>query len=168
MKSKVYLILRIILLVGIFGTLLFTFTQSMLPPEESSAVSDEVCGIIETIIPPDTEVGEFVHDNVRKIAHFTEYLILGIFTSLYVSIFMPKLDSKPRERVRFVIYSFISAPIVALFDETIQIFSGRGPAVADVWLDTLGFFSSAAIIYTAFYTVAFILKRKSEKQQHQR
>ena len=164
MKFKGYLILRIILLIGIFGTLLFTFIQSMLPPEESSEVSEDVKGFLETIIPPDTEVGEFVHENVRKIAHFTEYFVLGIFTSLYVVIFMPRTASLPRERIRFVIYSVASAPLVALFDETIQIFSGRGPSVSDVWLDTLGFVSSAGVIYAVFYIAALIIKNKKAKQ----
>ena len=162
MKSRGCLILRIILLVGMFSTLLFTFNQSLLPPEESSQVSDDVQSFLDAIIPPDTPIGEFVHDNIRKIAHFTEYCVLGLFVSVYVVIFMPKIDSLPKERVRFLIYSFILAPIIGLFDETLQIFSGRGPAIADVWLDTTGFFTSAAIVYAVFYTVSFIKRKINE------
>lgn len=40
--------------------------------------------------------------------------------------------------VRFAFY-------IAFIDETIQIFSGRGPQIADVWLDVLGAFCGAAI-----------------------
>ena len=162
MKTRGYLVLRIILLVGIFGTLLFTFTQSLLPPEESEEVSDGVRGFIAKIFPPDTPIGKFVQENARKIAHFTEYFILGIFTSLYVSVFMPKTNSLLKEKVRFIIYSFTSAPLVALFDETLQIFSGRGPAIVDVWLDTAGFFTSACIVYAVFYIVRHTINRRKQ------
>lgn len=165
MKSKGYLVLRIILLAGIIGTLLFTFNQSLLPPEESSEVSDDVRGFLETIIPPDTPVGEYVHKNVRKIAHFVEYLVLGTFVSLYVIFFMPAIDSKPKERIRFSIYSLVLAPIVGLFDETLQIFSGRGPAITDVWIDTAGFFSSAVTVYAVFYIIMYFKNRKSQRIQ---
>ena len=164
MKSRGYLVLRIVLLVGIFGTLLFTFTQSLLPPKESSEVSDGVRGFLASIISPDTPIGRFIHENVRKIAHFAEYFALGIFTSLYVVIFMPRVGSLPRERVRFLIYSLVFAPIVALVDETLQIFSGRGPAIADVWLDTAGFLASAAIVYIVFYIASFIKNRRKAEQ----
>ena len=161
MKTNNRSVLRILLIVGLIGTLLFTFTQSLLPPDESSEMSDGVLGFLETIISPDTPIGAFVHENVRKIAHFVEYMTLGIFTSLYVVFFMPGVDSKPKERIRFVIYSFAFAPLVGLFDETLQIFSGRGPAILDVWIDTAGFFSSAAIVYAVYYFNASLKSRKN-------
>lgn len=164
MKNRVYLILRIALLIGIFGTLLFTFTQSLLPPEESAEVSESVSEILETIIPSDTPVGEYVHDNVRKIAHFVEYFILGCFTSLYVVIFMPKIESEPRGRIRYCIYSLVISPIISLFDETLQIISERGPSITDVWLDTAGFFVSSVTIYAVFFTVMYIIRKKKSQQ----
>ena len=166
MKTRIYLVLRILLLAGIFSTLMFTFSQSLLPPEESTEVSNEVKDFLETIIPPDTPVGEYVQDNVRKIAHFVEYLVLGCFTALYVVIFMPKTEAMPKERIRFCIYSLVIAHVVALFDETLQIFSKRGPAIVDVWLDTAGFFSSAVTIYAVFYIVMYIIKKINQKQHN--
>lgn len=44
--------------------------------------------------------------------------------------------------VRFAFY-------IAFIDETIQIFSGRGPQIADVWLDVFGAFCGAAIASNA-------------------
>ncbi|MBR5817159.1 MAG: VanZ family protein [Clostridia bacterium] len=155
-----YLGLRIFLLAGIFGTLLFAFTQSALPADESSNISDGFSGFLSLIFHPDTAPGAFVHEYIRKIAHFTEYFILGLFTSLYVVIFMPRIEAAYRERIRFSIYSLFAAPIVALIDETIQIFSSRGASVADVWLDVFGFFTSAFIVYTVFYVIKLINEKR--------
>ena len=162
MKTEKHSVLRILLIIGIIGTLLFTFTQSLVPPDESGEMSDGVRGFLETIIPLDTPVGKFIYENVRKIAHFVEYMSLGVFTSLYVIFFMPGVDSKPKERIRFSIYSLVFAPLVGLVDETLQIFSGRGPAILDVWIDTAGFFSGAVTVYSIFYFVAFLKSRKND------
>ena len=164
MKSTKYLVLRILLIIGVFGTLLFTFTQSLLPPTNSNEVSEGVRGFLSVIISPDTAFGAFVHENIRKIAHFAEYFLLGTFTSFYIVIFMPSITSMPKGRLRFVIYSFVAAPLVALFDETLQIFSGRGPAISDVWLDFSGFLTSAAVIYAVYYIISSIKKHKAEQQ----
>lgn len=68
---------------------------------------------------------------VRRIAHFAEYSALGCALALQLV---------PRRRVRWqsVINCAFAAMVVALTDETIQIFSGRGSQVQDVWLDFAG------------------------------
>ena len=149
-------IAKMILLALIVATLLFIFIQSMLPPEKSSAESDAVGDVIEEIIPPDTETGAFIQLNLRKIAHFVEFALLGVLVSLYVSFFM--------NRPAFIAFSYPAALITAFFDESIQMFSGRGPAIFDVWIDFLGFFIFASIVYSIFFTVSFIVKRRKNKR----
>ena len=160
MKINFYLVLRITLIVLIICTLSFTFYQSLLPKEESSEASEEVSDFLEPIIPSDTPAGEFVHTNNREIAHFVEFFVLGLFVTLYVVIFMPSIDAFPKARVRYIVYSLFLAPIVALLDETVQIFTGRGPEIVDVWLDTAGFFSAAIIVVLIFLAVKYIRCRK--------
>ena len=50
----------------------------------------------------------------------------------------PQRESCRRRRLRGWITPFLLALLVSFLDETIQIFSGRGPAVKDMWIDLSG------------------------------
>ena len=145
---------RIILASLIFLTLGFIFFQSALPPSKSVAESDAVSDFVGDIIPEDTRAGEFIQDNIRKLAHLFEYMALGLWVSLYVYIFMRKR--------RIIAASYALALFVALIDETVQIFSLRGASVLDVWLDFFGFSISAVLVYTV-HLVTQSLKKRVEK-----
>ena len=149
----------ILLLLFIIATLLFIFIQSMLPPEKSSQESGAVGEIIEEIIPPDTKPGAFIQINLRKIAHFVEFALLGAEISLYIILFT-------RKNI-FVLLSFPTALMIAFFDETIQIFSGRGPAVLDVWIDFAGFTSASVIFYTVAVIIRYMCKNVNKNTQKQ-
>ena len=158
MKNKLILCSRIFLIVLIVCTLSFTFYQSMLPPEESSEVSNNVSDAIEPIIPSDTPTGAYVHTNLRKIAHFIEFAALGTEVALFVVLFLPSWEAHFGKKLKFARHSYAVAPITALLDETIQIFTDRGPAITDVWLDTAGFVSFASLVYLIY--LAFVLVRR--------
>lgn len=151
MKTEYVKILKAALICLIIGTLAFIFSQSTLPPEVSKAESDAVGEIIEEIIPPETPPGEYVQKNLRKIGHFVEFLILGTEVAVFVIFFARK--------IRYGILSVIFSPLVALCDETIQIFSDRGPSITDVWIDTAGFASASAIAYLIYLAVIFTKKK---------
>ena len=155
MKFDLCGIIRLILLLLIVATVSFIFIQSTYPPEESGEKSDAVGDILAEIIPPDTPVGGYVQDNVRKLAHFVEFSLLGIFVSLYVYMSYRKIP--------VVIATYFSGLLVALIDETIQIFSMRGANVADVWLDFLGYTVGTVIIYTVCSIYSFIRKKCKQK-----
>ena len=156
MKKLGYLqYIRIALLVLIVLTLGFIFFQSTLPPEKSMENSEAVGGVLGEIIPPDTPTGEFVQENVRKIAHFVEFMVLGIWTALYLALGSINL--------KYFSFSFAFALFAALLDETIQLFSERGPSVTDIWLDFAGFCASAVIIYTGCYIYSVIRSKKQTK-----
>ena len=71
------------------------------------------------------------HAFVRKLAHFTEFFILG--TELSGLLWLER-----RRSVQSYLNIWFAGELCALLDETVQIFSGRGPSVADVGLDTAG------------------------------
>lgn len=71
------------------------------------------------------------HAFVRKLAHFTEFFLLGAELSFL-------LWAERRSGLQWYVNGWFSGLLCALCDETVQIFSGRGPAIADVWLDTAG------------------------------
>ncbi len=146
-KEKIILAWRILLLCLIVLNVAFIFFQSTRSKDESKETSDNVGEIVGEIIPPDTKPGGFIQTNLRKIAHFVEFASLGALTSLYLIFF--------KRRILFAALSFPTGLFIALFDETIQIFSSRGSSVKDVWIDFLGFASISII----FYTVAFICEK---------
>ena len=148
-------ILRLLVILLIISTLAFIFTQSMLPPEKSSEQSSAVGEIIEVIIPPETPVGGYVQTNIRKIAHFVEFAALGAEVAVFVILFLKKRN--------FVFLSFGFGILIALLDETIQIFSKRGPEITDVWLDFFGFASFAVIVYTVSALIFYICKIRKQK-----
>ena len=164
-KEKLILAARILLLLAIAGTLTFIFYQSCLPQEESSEVSNNVSNIIEPIIPSDTPAGQKFHANIREWAHFIEFAALGTEVALYVAFFLLRRRSKLRPKVSFIIYSFIAAPILALLDETLQIFTERGPEIKDVWIDTLGFVSLATVVYAVYIAAVLIMRRLRSSRQ---
>ena len=158
MQSKAILYSRIFLIALIILTLAFTFYQSLLPPEESDKVSGTVSDAIEPIIPSDTPTGSYVHTNIRKIAHFVEFAALGLEVALFVILYLPTWGSSPRAKLKFILHSYTLAPLTALVDETIQLFTERGPGVADVWLDTAGFASLATLTYLIYLAVTLTVR----------
>ena len=72
------------------------------------------------------------HHLVRKLAHFSEFAALG-------AVFWLLSGEYTKDRAKRAISTAFVGVFVPLSDETIQIFSGRGPALADVWLDAAGY-----------------------------
>ncbi len=138
MKTFIYKTAQILLLLLILATIAHAFYQSSLPMKESAENSSKVEKIIEEIIPPDTKPGAFVKENIRKLAHFTEFLLLGLWCILFVLL----LKRKKGGAVSLLPFGMI----IALFDETVQIFSKRGSSVTDIWIDVLGYVSAVALV----------------------
>lgn len=77
---------------------------------------------------------------VRKIAHFTEYLILGL-------LMLNVLRFYKRETKEKIIIAILLCIICASFDELHQAFiPGRSPKVQDVLIDTLGSISGILLL----------------------
>ena len=138
-------------------TIAFIFSNSLRTPAESLEQSDAVGGVIAAIFPPDTALGGFIQEHIRKIGHFAEYGILGVEFALFV-IFCLQNKSKA------ALASIPAAAIIALIDETLQYASGRGPSVADVWIDLGGF---TALSFAAYGAVALVLciRRAAQKNK---
>ena len=82
-----------------------------------------------------TEISEFL---LRKAAHFSEYGLLGVEFSLLLGLQYDK-NGKNFQYGRNLLDFPLIGMLCAVTDETIQIFSGRGSLVSDVWIDTAGF-----------------------------
>ena len=119
--------------------ILVIFSFSMQSGEESSQVSG---GFISTVLgvflPDDFTYMAELEFVVRKLAHYTEYMVLGILMCLTLR------EAKiPKQ----MIIGFIICIVIASCDETIQLFSGgRSGKIADVILDGIGAFAGLFLI----------------------
>ncbi len=128
-----------IITVLIILTVAFAWIHSAMPVPVSQGESGHVLAFLRPILKlflPEHMVTDHL---VRKLAHFAEYAALGAELALYV---LPDAGIRPKSIVR-VLYA---GATVALIDETIQIFSGRGPMISDVWLDVGGSATGALVI----------------------
>ena len=115
------------------------FTFSLQPGEVSGDISGSflykilhtfVPGIYDKLITSSPEQLELFHTILRKCAHFSEFMILGILSSLTM------VHTKFRQKALLAIGFCVA---VAMTDETIQLFvDGRAGRVLDVLIDSAG------------------------------
>ncbi|MCR5760863.1 MAG: VanZ family protein [Sphaerochaetaceae bacterium] len=117
------------------------WAQSIIPPSTST---NESSWITSHLINPVLNFLGFESLSVyivRKIAHVTEFAVLGLVTSTLF-----------RKKWKNYAYAILICFIVAFIDESIQMFSGRAAAILDVWIDLSGAVAGSAL--------GFILKRR--------
>jgi len=116
--------------------LVFIWGNSMLPGEISGKISDWVKSILEGILPG-SGGGSTGSGLLRKLAHFTEFAVLGALLSWLFAMLQKKR-----------IYPFFLGTAVACIDETIQRFvPDRGPAIRDVCIDSCGVLTGMMLLY---------------------
>jgi len=160
--KKIRILLRVLIIISVA----VAWGHSMLPAQESSQESGFVLELLKplltVVMPEEMVTGLFI----RKLAHFSEYAILGIEMTAYTALIFSsrktnmteKTDKK--EALRLATNTLFGGVAVALIDETIQIFSpGRGPEIADVWLDVAGFVFGSLIVAL----ICFLVKRRKQK-----
>lgn len=131
MNKKQFHVSTIILTILAVLTIAFIFIRSMQSMEDSSNESRWVMELLRPLLSPIVGPENFTENLVRKLAHFTEFAALG-------AELMGLLITWHRVRLQGYINIIFMAMGTAMLDETIQIFSGRGPAIVDVWIDTAG------------------------------
>ena len=136
-----------ILIIVVIAIIAFIWGQSFLSQEDSARES----GLIYQFFKPFLEFfvgpGNLTRNMVRKIAHFVEFACLGLALSFLL---------KNRKRGLFLVLGISFS--AAFLDETIQIFSGRGPMIQDVWLDLAGALSAAGV----FFLLRFLYLRTKQ------
>ena len=117
-------------------SLLFIWTNSFF----SSGVSSRASGYFTRILTPVLELvlgrGNVTEHLVRKLAHFAEYAFYGLWLALWM-----KCDD--RQALNALLAGFITA----FLDETIQMFTGRGPSIKDVWIDVFGIAAGIGFVH---------------------
>ena len=128
--------------------LIFIWGNSMLPGEVSAAFSDWVKSILARLFSGGAEE-DTGRGLLRKIAHFTEFLGLGMCLA-WLHGMLQKGKLRP----------FLWGVLAASVDETIQRFvPDRGPSIKDVCIDSAGVLTGIVLLWIGHD----YLKRKSTK-----
>lgn len=154
MKAKLFFYIFILL------TIAFIWGQSCLPAEVSNDESNAFREIVERILGTDSAFANFVSIYIRKIAHFTEFAVLGLEMTLFTYLCT-------KSRISDLIRCAYFGPVIAAIDETIQIFSGRGSSIIDVMIDTVGYifaFLLTSLFYSVIRKVVFIIRERNRSK----
>lgn len=150
MRNIITFALLILVTVG------FIWGNSLKTRDESAAQSTPVAESIQPVLDPHEKIEKPVfHDLVRKLAHVTEFFVLGLF----VAGFAVSLGTYLRK-------TFLSLPVlmvlfVAVMDEFIQHMTGRGSLVTDVMLDFAAALTALVLSWTALWLHE---RRKARKE----
>ncbi|WP_255473313.1 VanZ family protein [Planomicrobium sp. CPCC 101110] len=122
------------------------FFLSSQPATDSSELSSGIVEVIltaaEKVMPEVKEHIDTLHHIVRKNAHFTIYLVLGI-------LMINALKQSFVSTCKSTIYALSISAAFASSDELHQFFvPGRGPAMTDVLIDSAGAAVGIAIFLT--------------------
>ena len=119
----------------LLGWIIFIFCRSLQPVDASRLESQWVLDLLQRLVP--LKLSMHV---VRKLAHFTEFAVLGCLAGLL-------FGGRCRHLWTGLLFAVMTGVITALCDETIQLFvPGRGGQLPDVWLDVAGAFTGAALV----------------------
>lgn len=110
--------------------------HSLLPAAQSSAESSWVMEAMAPLLALTGLAPDCWHTLVRKLAHMTEFALLGTFWTAALPLSGAGGCSTEKDRACRVLLTCV---LIALVDETIQLFvPGRSSQVTDVWIDALG------------------------------
>ena len=173
-KTTIKLILCVLLLCLNIG---FIWGNSMLPAQLSEKVSDGAMSVYERVLMhplfekisvklinlanrmlgttiPNQDVGMYL---LRKMAHFTEFLLLGLDLCWLFLI----LEQKGIHKLAMPL---LFGTLTACIDETIQLYSpGRSSSLVDVWIDIAGLTVGIVILLFGHYVLTMLKRRKGKK-----
>jgi len=120
--------------------LCFIWGNSLLPGEISGTFSDWVKSILEALLPGDG-MQSSGGGLLRKLAHFTEFMSLGICLSWLFAMLQKRRS-----------LALLCGTAAACVDETIQMFvPDRGPSLFDVGIDTCGVLTGMILLQIGYF-----------------
>lgn len=159
-KDKKRYIARIVFGIMVLITCLFIFIFSSDNGDKSTDKSMGTMKTIVSIFERDSskleETTKKYEPLLRKLAHFSIYTMLGIWSMSFISTFNIKNNSNKNEKEKEIDEFYKRLFIVILFgmlyacsDEIHQLFvSARSGSFRDVFIDTLGITNGALIVET--------------------
>ena len=149
-KRKTWIVILSIIIVA---NIVFIWGNSLKSRSESQVLTLGVLRLIRPLLDAIFSPENVTDHLVRKLAHFAEFGALGAeFVLLTILLKKVKLQS--------ILNCLFVGLLVALTDETIQLFSARGSQVSDVWLDFSGVVTGALIIWLVYAVTMRFRKAK--------
>ena len=132
---------RVIFMLLTALSILFAFVHSLMPSSVSDAESNGFVLLLQSFFQLFGVTPEAVPGVVRKLAHYTEFSVIGAMLTCCAYSFD---RIKP---YRFLIQILFVGLLTAVTDETIQLFvEGRAGMIADVWIDFSGVITGSLIL----------------------
>lgn len=147
----------ILLCALIIVTVGFIWGNSLKSRNESQLLSLGVLQFLRPLLDAVFSAENVTDHLVRKLAHFTEFAVLGAELVL-LTILLRKLSHQS------ILNCLFAGLIIAVTDETIQIFSARGSQVTDVVLDFFGVIAGALFLLLLYAMNFAIRKAKQNKR----
>lgn len=171
-NTKTVLIFRIVLIILIIVNMSFVWNNSSKESKESNKSSTRIAKTVTEHVVKDykslpknkqEEHVKRINVKIRSVAHFAEFIPLGLFAFLLVLAF---LEFKDKDFWYFVltatVISVMFSAFCALTDEVHQIFvKGRSFQVIDILTDSIG--SLCGAVFAILIT--FIFKNKLTKSE---
>ena len=135
-------------------TVMFIWGNSLKSIPESSAQSSAIADKVQSVVDPQQKVEppEF-HNLIRKCAHGVEFFLLGIFVCGFTVCLGYEMDKK------LISLPLLIVLLVAVADEWIQVYTGRGSRVTDVLIDFAGGLAGL-LIAAIFYQLIVRMQKK--------
>ena len=141
MKNKRFIFITITL---IWTAVIFSFSlqSGEVSGDLSGSVLEALLGFFMPGVLESPEKLELFHLILRKCAHFTEFMILGVLSSIALK--HMKVGYKSIIGLGYCV-------LIASLDETLQLFiSGRAGRVQDVLIDSAGALAGIVIVFIFF------------------
>ena len=141
MKNKRFIFITITL---IWTAVIFSFSlqSGEVSGDLSGSVLEVLLGFFMPGVLESPEKLELFHLILRKCAHFTEFMILGVLSSITLK--HMKVGYKSIIGLGYCV-------LIASLDETLQLFvSGRAGRVQDVLIDSAGALAGIVVVFICF------------------
>ncbi len=155
MKKKIVIAISWIIVIVWLGVI---FHLSAQPATKSDELSKTVSEVVVNSVQKVSAVYEVdyrldvdsLNHYVRKFSHFFEYLVLGMLVvNALIQSFLK--SAKVGTLIKYIMVALLFCVLYSVSDELHQSFvSGRGPAVRDVLIDSLG-----AVMGVVLYGVGY-------------
>ena len=156
------ILFRVLFTVALAATVYFIFSNSLEIARESSARSQQVMELLNSLLGR-VGLGPLSEHFVRKMAHFCEFSLLGFWFMLCLRVYT-------RHFVRHVSWPLFFGLLTAVIDETIQLYvPGRSSSVKDVLLDFSGVLTGLfiALLILLFFRLCRLALRGLERENEE-
>ncbi len=147
MAVKRNTLIHVVLIVVLVLTVGYIFSNSLPDQQTSTVQSENVSDAVQSVLGTLAGNPATFGSRIRKLAHLVEFALLGLELALLF-------------RRRLCLPPVFVALLVALMDETVQIFTKRGPQVQDVWLDFVGGCIGLAVGWAAYRLYGWLRKKR--------